>query len=88
MAFENQTKAAVLCGRNTVQIRPGSLRDLSLEHLAQNLKELADEIVLNPYLLACNFGEHRIVLFKDGRALIHGTSEVNQAKAIYNRIVG
>lgn len=88
LAYENQTKAAVLCGRNTVQLRPGMERSISLEQLASRLKELTSNLIQNPYLLSCTYEDFRIVFFKDGRALIHGTSEPAQAKAIYNRIVG
>jgi adenylyltransferase/sulfurtransferase len=87
LAYENQTKAAVLCGRNTVQLRPGIERELSLEQLSQRLKGLTSEMVLNPYLLSCTFEDYRVVFFKDGRALIHGTSDPVQAKAIYYRFV-
>lgn len=88
LAYENQTKTDILCGRNTVQIRPGTARTISLEQLAGNLKGLADEVMQNQYLLSCSIGSHRLVFFKDGRALIHGTSEPTEARAIYNRVVG
>ncbi|WP_090639704.1 ThiF family adenylyltransferase [Neobacillus massiliamazoniensis] len=87
LAYENQTKAAVLCGRNTVQLRPGIDRELSIEQLSQRLKGLTSEMVLNPFLLSCTFEDYRVVFFKDGRALIHGTSDPVQAKAIYHRFV-
>lgn len=88
LAYENQTKAAVLCGRNTVQLRPGMERSIPLDKLALRLKELAGDVTVNPYLLSCTYEDYRLVFFKDGRALIHGTSEPAQAKAIYHRIVG
>jgi len=88
LAYENQTKAVVLCGRDTVQLRPGLPRAIPLEQLAQRLQGLAGEMVLNPYLLSCTYEDHRIVLFKDGRALIHGTNDPLQAKVVYSKIVG
>ncbi|GHH99256.1 ThiF family adenylyltransferase [Neobacillus kokaensis] len=88
LAYENQTKAAVLCGRNTVQLRPGFERTITLDQLAIRLKELTSEFIQNPYLLSCTYEEFRLVFFKDGRALIHGTSEIAQAKAIYHRLIG
>ncbi|WP_026695536.1 ThiF family adenylyltransferase [Peribacillus kribbensis] len=86
--YENLTKTAVLCGRDTVQIRPASHRDLSLEEVSLHLKEAAEKIKVTPYLVSFIYENHRIVLFKDGRALIHGTNDVSTAKGIYNRIVG
>ncbi|MCM3587470.1 ThiF family adenylyltransferase [Mesobacillus maritimus] len=88
LSFENQTKTEVLCGRNTVQLRPGITRSLSLEQLAESIKDQAREMVLNPYLLSCSFENHRIVFFKDGRALVHGTSEAQVARSLYNKIIG
>ncbi|MDJ1631951.1 ThiF family adenylyltransferase [Bacillus velezensis] len=38
LSYENQTKAAVLCGRNTVQIRAGSLNSL----ICKNLRDSSD----------------------------------------------
>ncbi|MDV2687023.1 hypothetical protein RYX56_21980, partial [Alkalihalophilus lindianensis] len=68
--------------------RPGMERSIPLDKLALRLKELAGDVTVNPYLLFCTYEVYRLVFFKDGRALIHGTSEPAQAKAIYHRIVG
>ncbi|MDQ0220181.1 thiamine biosynthesis protein MoeB [Peribacillus cavernae] len=87
LSFENQTKADVLCGRDAIQLRPGTSRLIQLESLSEHLKGSVSHIVLNPYLLSCSFEEYRIVLFKDGRAIIHGTNEPSKARAIYNRII-
>jgi len=88
LSFENQTKTEVLCGRNTVQLRPGITRNLSLESLAQYLADKAEEITVNPYLMSCKLEDYRIVFFKDGRALVHGTSEPTVARSLYNKIIG
>lgn len=82
-------KTEVLCGRDTVQIRPAQPRKVDLPELAQKLGRLDEGLVeLNPYLLSFSVGEHRIVLFPDGRALIHGTKEPAEAKTIYDRYFG
>ncbi|MED1469123.1 thiazole biosynthesis adenylyltransferase ThiF [Bacillus salipaludis] len=85
---ENTTKTTVLCGRDTVQIRPASQRELSLEILAGQLRSLGYTVKGNPYLLSVEMGEERMVVFKDGRALIHGTKDLIHAKSIYQRILG
>ncbi|RFU67516.1 thiamine biosynthesis protein MoeB [Peribacillus saganii] len=87
LTFEYQTKTAVLCGRDAVQIRPGASRTLSLTDLSLSLRGLVSDLIVNPYLLSCSFENHRIVLFQDGRALIHGTNEPSKARSIYNRII-
>ncbi|MHC0036578.1 thiazole biosynthesis adenylyltransferase ThiF [Pseudoneobacillus sp. C159] len=85
---ESFTKTTVLCGRDTVQIRPPKEQDLVLSELAEQLKRLGYEVKGNPYLLSVEWDEQRLVVFKDGRALIHGTKDMTQAKTIYQRILG
>ncbi|WP_226670615.1 thiazole biosynthesis adenylyltransferase ThiF [Metabacillus litoralis] len=88
LTAEKGTKAAVLCGRDTVQIRPSEDNNISFEKISERVKPLADAFLENPFLMSFTFGEHRIVLFKDGRALIHGTKDIAEAKKIYHRYVG
>ncbi|OIK16053.1 thiamine biosynthesis protein MoeB [Bacillus sp. MUM 116] len=85
---ENTTKTTVLCGRDTVQIRPAGNGELSLENLSGQLRALGYEVKGNPYLLSVELGEERMVLFKDGRALIHGTKDLTHAKSVYQKILG
>lgn len=85
---ENWTKTTVLCGRDTVQIRPSIQGELSLEKLAGQLTSLGHSVKGNPYLLSVEMGPERMVIFKDGRALIHGTKDLTHAKAVYQRILG
>ena len=85
---ENLTKTVVLCGRDTVQIRPPKQGEIDLNDLATKLRALHYEVKGNPYLLSIEMEENRIVIFKDGRALIHGTKDLSHAKSIYQRILG
>lgn len=88
LLFENQMKTDVLCGRDAVQLRPGmKTKTHSLPHLLERLENHVTNPVLNPYLLSCTFEDYRIVYFKDGRAIIHGTNEAKKARAIYNRFL-
>lgn len=84
----NMTKTTVLCGRDTVQIRPTSQGEISLERLAGQLSTLGYTVKGNPYLLSVEMGGERMVIFNDGRALIHGTKDLTHAKSIYQRILG
>ena len=88
MELENLTKSTVLCGRNTVQVRPPKNLDIHLEDLAKRLTSVGYEVKGNPYLISVEMGQERVVIFKDGRALIHGTKDMTAAKTIYNRIIG
>ena len=85
LTFDEQTKSAVLWGRNAVQIRPPTLQERNLQRTASSLEKVSEKIELNPFLLSCTIGEERLVLFKDGRALIHGTNDTDYAKTLYHR---
>ncbi|WP_147535040.1 ThiF family adenylyltransferase [Bacillus marasmi] len=86
---DNMTKSTVLCGRDTVQIRPPKQEGgLDLNVLASSLDSLGYEVKANPYLLSVEYEGTRMVIFADGRALIHGTKDLNQAKSIYQRLLG
>ncbi|OAT82515.1 thiamine biosynthesis protein MoeB [Bacillus sp. MKU004] len=85
LQYDNQLKTAVLCGRDAVQIRPSKMVDVDLEQMASQLQRHMDRVDRNQYLLACQTGKHRIVLFRDGRTLIHGTKDITEAKSLYHR---
>ncbi len=84
----NRLKTAVLCGRNTVQIRPHQKQNLSLKEITEHLRPVVRDFKANPYLISFQEGDLRIVLFRDGRALIHGTKEEEKAKTVYHRYFG
>ncbi|AIF44411.1 thiazole biosynthesis adenylyltransferase ThiF [Virgibacillus sp. SK37] len=85
--YENTTKAEILCGRETVQIRPSSRETKDLETLAVQLAKLG-KVKQNPYLLQFVIGEDRLVLFRDGRVLVHGTNDAARARSLYHRYLG
>ncbi|KGP70974.1 MoeB/ThiF family adenylyltransferase [Pontibacillus yanchengensis] len=85
----NQSQTAVLCGRDTVQIRPSQRAKINLNQIEEQLKPLGS-INKNDYLLSFKpFNDlNRVVIFKDGRVLIHGTDDITKAKKIYSRWIG
>ncbi|MFT8319673.1 MAG: ThiF family adenylyltransferase [Bacillus sp. (in: firmicutes)] len=88
LSMEGHTKTDVLCGRDAIHIRPGISRTLDLQHLSNMWKDMVEHLTVNQYLLACQYEDHRVVLFKDGRAIIHGTDDRTRARVIYNRLIG
>nr|WP_117017056.1 thiazole biosynthesis adenylyltransferase ThiF [Aeribacillus pallidus] len=88
LSVENGLKTAVLCGRNTVQIRPQQKQKISLSEITNRLRPIVKDLKGNAYLISFQADDFRIVLFQDGRALIHGTKEEEKAKAIYQRYFG
>ncbi|MEH7416235.1 thiazole biosynthesis adenylyltransferase ThiF [Neobacillus drentensis] len=88
LSFENQTKTAVLCGRDSVQIRPSLPIVRDLEALEKVLVNQGGTVQRNPYLLSFSVDAHRLVFFIDGRVLVHGTKDLSEAKALYHRYLG
>ncbi|MFE4239398.1 thiazole biosynthesis adenylyltransferase ThiF [Peribacillus butanolivorans] len=88
LTMENATKTAVLCGRDTVQVRPPKPLKLQLEKLAKDLNGSGYLVKVNPFLLSCEKNGERMVVFQDGRALVHGTKDMVHAKAMYQSILG
>ncbi|MBI0577249.1 thiazole biosynthesis adenylyltransferase ThiF [Neobacillus cucumis] len=88
LSYDNQTKTAVLCGRDSVQIRPSSPIVRDLEALEKVLMNQGGMVQRNPYLLSYSVDSFRMVVFKDGRVIVHGTKDVAEAKVLYHRYLG
>lgn len=88
LSGKNQTRAAVLCGRDTVQIRPAVQFSRDLWALADSLPKQDGKIEVNPYLVVFTVGRYRMVFFQDGRVLVHGTKELSEAKSLYHKYIG
>ncbi|WP_422658895.1 thiazole biosynthesis adenylyltransferase ThiF [Paenibacillus sp. EC2-1] len=88
LSQEHLSKTAVLCGRDTVQIRPPQQMERDLEQLSALLSREGGVVEANPFLVSYSTGEHRLVFFRDGRVLVHGTNDIAQAKSLYHRYLG
>ncbi|PEB52030.1 thiamine biosynthesis protein MoeB [Bacillus pseudomycoides] len=88
LSQENTSKAAVLCGRNTVQIRPPYKEKLDFKQYKEILQGRVADLTVNPYLLSFSAEGKRLVAFQDGRVLVHGTKDTVEAKIIYRRYFG
>lgn len=88
LSQKHLSKTVVLCGRDTIQIRPPHQMERDLEQLSALLSREGGVVEANPFLVSYSFGEHRMVFFKDGRVLVHGTNDIAQAKSLYHRYLG
>lgn len=79
--------AAVLCGRNAVQISPGQTAHIDLPKLAERLRA-SGEVSVNPYLLRFRVGEHELTVFQDARSIIRGTDDIRMARSLYAKYIG
>ncbi|MBM7702714.1 thiazole biosynthesis adenylyltransferase ThiF [Metabacillus iocasae] len=85
--YTNQTKVATLCGRNTVQIRPRIQQQRNLQEIHDRFLKQGYSSTMNPYLVSIHIEDYRIVLFQDGRVLIHGTNDMVKAKSLYYQYI-
>lgn len=88
LSASNLSRTAVLCGRDTVQIRPPKPQSLDLDALGESLSSLGLKVERNPYLLAFQPDHRRLVAFRDGRVLVHGTKDTAEARSLYHRYFG
>ncbi|MCY8271161.1 MoeB/ThiF family adenylyltransferase [Bacillus sonorensis] len=82
-----QKRADVLCGRETVQIRSETLKRIPKRELIDKLARIG-KVEANDYLLHVSYEAFRIVIFHDGRALVHGTNDIKEANSILARLIG
>lgn len=79
--------AAVLCGRNAVQISPAESTQIDFEQLAERLR-VTGEVKFNEYLLRFRTGDFEVTVFQDARSIIRGTSEIKTARSLYAKYIG
>jgi molybdopterin-synthase adenylyltransferase len=79
--------AAVLCGRNAVQISPVQATQINFEELAKRL-QVTDDVKFNEYLLRFRTGDFEVTVFQDARSIIRGTNEIKTARSLYAKYIG
>ena len=79
--------AAVLCGRNAVQISPTRATQVDLAALNERLRS-SGEVKVNDYLLRFNADGYELTVFKDARSIIRGTDDVATARTLYAKYIG
>ena len=87
LAPEANEGAAVLCGRDAVQILPAKPSKIDFSTLAARL-EGAGEVKFNEYLLRFHTGDFELTVFQDARSIIRGTNEVTIARSLYAKYIG
>ena len=87
LTAESDEFAAVLCGRNAVQISPSVAGHVDLASLSDRLR-MSGEVKANEYLLRFSTGNYELTVFADARSIIRGTSDVATARSLYSKYVG
>lgn len=86
LSGQHGSRAAVLCGRNAVQLSHVAAA-VALDELARRLEGVG-RITRNPFLLRLAVEAYEITLFPDGRAIVQGTDDPAIARTVYARYVG
>ncbi len=81
------SRTTILCGQESIHISPGQRVQLDLKELGNRLKEVG-EVTMNDYLIHLKIDPYELVIFRDGRALVKGTSDEGVAMALYSRYIG
>ena len=82
-------KASRLCGLDGVQIRVNPPGDLDLESLRGQLQQRTGQPwKINPLALSGKDQGIQVMLFRDGRALLHGDITPERARSWYTEVVG
>ncbi|MFO0839207.1 MAG: ThiF family adenylyltransferase [Phycisphaerae bacterium] len=88
LSGERASASAALCGRNAIQILPAtSGARIDFREIASRLRGTSRP-VFNEFLLRFDIGEHSVTLFRDGRAIVQGTSDPAVARGVYAKYVG
>jgi adenylyltransferase/sulfurtransferase len=78
-----------LCGRDSVQIHEHH-RPVDFAALRARLAAHEDirDLRTNDLLLRFRRGPHTLTVFADGRAIVHGTTDITVARSLYARFIG
>jgi molybdopterin-synthase adenylyltransferase len=79
--------AAVLCGRNAVQISPTQPGRVDLAALSHRLRSAGD-VKENDYLIRFRAGDYELTVFQDARSIIRGTDDIAIARSLYAKYIG
>jgi len=88
--------ATTLCGRNAVQIAPGSRKEpkepkepkgIDLEALVNRLRGVVD-VNYNRFLVRFRAEGYELTVFPDGRCIVKGTEDSSVARSLYARYIG
>lgn len=84
----HRMETAVLCGRDAVQILPNKFRTVSLEDAELVAAKFKTSMKRTPYFVQFYAFDYRMILFKNGRLLIHGLKDIKKGRTLYHQLFG
>ncbi len=89
LAASAHTKVAVLCGRDAVQIIPDRNRQIALADAEKAGIAAGAAIRRTPFFTELRLAEGvRVMVFENGRLLIHGIGDVHEGRKLYHQLFG
>ncbi len=80
--------AALICGRQAVQLSPRPQVSVDLPMIADRWKNHG-AVSLNRFFVKVQLpGSHCLTLFRDGRVVVDGTDDIARARSLYCQLVG
>jgi molybdopterin-synthase adenylyltransferase len=83
----HESRAQLLCGRDAIQLFRTSPGAADFTSIANRLASVGT-VTQNEFLLKAQVDQLEIVLFRDGRAIIRGTHDPDEARRIYAKYIG
>lgn len=87
LSEERTLMTTTLCGRNAVQVIPPNNFKIDFDALKASLAKIFP-MTENRYLVKFRCGDYEVALFREGRAIIFGTTDTALARNIYGRYIG
>lgn len=87
LAGEYAAGTTMLCGRNAVQVLPAAGVTIRFRDLADRMRH-GENPVHNEHLMRFRVESFQVTLFRDGRAIVKGTSDPAIARGVYARYIG
>ncbi|SDX87021.1 ThiF family adenylyltransferase [Salimicrobium album] len=87
-SFHETGGVSVLCGRGAVHIHPPAHRKISLQEGEEMMRRMSIPYKRTGLFIQGELNGHRMLLFEQGRMLIHGVSEPEEGKRLYASIFG
>ena len=84
---ESEELTTRLCGGNAVRIVPARSSTVDFDAVQERLGENGAPVRRNEYLLRFERDGFDVLLFEDGRAVVHGTEQFDTARSVYRQYV-
>ncbi len=84
---KHESRSQALCGRDAVQIYRAAPSPVDFKTIAERLASLGS-VTYNEFLLRAVLDGFEIALFRDGRGIVRGTQDLDEAKRVYAKYIG